>query len=443
MDFRRAIALAVLAGLAACAPARAGLPEYVQKPEPDYSWKLEKTNKIGEGTVYTIHLVSQNWQGIKWEHKLLVLQPKDVKPSSSMLLINTGGAPSGSMQAIGLTLTQRIGSPVAILFGVPNQPLFEGKKEDALIAETFCRFLDCKGQDESWPLLFPMVKSVVKSMDALQEFSKKEWNTELKDFIVSGASKRGWTSWLTGAADPRVRAIVPMVIDTLNMKPQMEHQVMCYGKPSDMVKDYVERKLIPMPPTDEAKRLWTMVDPYFYREKLKMPKLIVNGANDPYWTVDALNIYWNDLPGEKYVCIVPNAGHDLQEMPEKGIPNILTSRNRVLNATSAFTKLQIAGKPMPKLTWQHANADDGELKLSVQTSTSPKAARLWVAVSETKDFRKSRWKEQPAEIGNDGKSVVGTVAPPAKGFLAFYGELDFDGDGVPFTLSTQVRVAAP
>ena len=440
MFIRRATALALLAGLMACASARAGLPEYVKKPEPNFAWKIEKTNDLANGTVYTIDLVSQTWQGIKWEHKLLVLKPKDVKPASSMLLINTGGAPGGTMQAIGLQLTQRIGSPVAILFGVPNQPLFEGKKEDALIAETFCRFLDCKGEDESWPLLFPMVKSVVKAMDALQEFSKKEWDTELKDFIVSGASKRGWTSWLTGAADPRVRAIVPMVIDTLNMKPQMEHQLMCYGKPSEMVKDYVERKLIPMPPTPEAKRLWSMVDPYFYRDKLTMPKLIVNGANDPYWTVDALNIYWNDLPGEKYVTIVPNAGHDLQEMPEKGIPNILTSRQRVLNATSAFTKLQIAGKPMPKLSWEHGSAGDGKLRLVVQASPAPKAARLWVAESDSRDFRKSRWKEQPAKVSADGAQVIGVVTSPEKGYKAFYGELEFDADGLPFTLSTQVRV---
>ena len=181
--------------------ARAGLPEYVAKPEPNFAWNLEKTSNLGNGTVYTIHLVSQNWQGIKWEHRLLVLRPKDVKPTDTMLLLNTGGNPGGAMQYIALELTECIGSPIAILFNIPNQPLYGGKKEDALIAETFVRFLDNKGQDESWPLLFPMVKSVVKSMDVLQAFTKKEWNHEVKNFVISGASKRGWTSWLTGAAD--------------------------------------------------------------------------------------------------------------------------------------------------------------------------------------------------------------------------------------------------
>ncbi len=441
MAFYRFVGLSLLAGLTLLARASADLPEYVKKPEPAFAWKIDKTDKLPNGTVYTLDLVSQTWQGIEWKHKLLVLQPNDVKPTTSMLLINTGGNPNLGMQLIALELTKRIGSPVAVLFGIPNQPLFDGKKEDALIAETFVRFLDNKGKDDSWPLLFPMVKSVVKAMDALQEFSKREWDVELKDFVVTGASKRGWTSWLTGASDPRVRAIAPMVIDTLNMGPQMLHQVQCYGKPSDMVKDYVERKLIPMPNTDEAHRLWQMVDPYFYRDRLTMPKLIVNGANDPYWTVDALNLYWDDLKGDKYICIVPNAGHDLQEMPEEGRLDPIKARAKSLNAVSAFTRMQIEGKPMPKLTWKNTGAADGQLCLSMTSSDQPKSARVWVATSDTRDFRKSRWTARDVDFDADGKLAQCLIPPPAKGFLAYYGEVEYEFAGLPWSLSTQVRVA--
>ncbi len=87
-----------------------------------------------------------------------------------------------------------IKAPIAILYDIPNQPLLDGKKEDALIAETFVRALETK--DMSWPLLFPMAKSVVKAMDALQAFSKEELKLPVTQFVLSAprnaGGQRGW-----------------------------------------------------------------------------------------------------------------------------------------------------------------------------------------------------------------------------------------------------------
>ena len=214
-----------------------------------------------------------------------------------MLLWNTGGKASTSSALFGMQLAAKSQSPVALLFGIPNQPLFDGKKEDALIAETFVRFLETK--DSTWPLLFPMVKSLVKAMDALQAFTEKEFQQKVENFVVSGASKRGWTSWLTGAADKRVKAIAPLVIDTLNFQEQIPGQIKAFGTYSEQLADYTSRNLVPLPESKEGKTLWHWVDPYQYREKLTMPKMIINGANDPYWTLDALNNYWDGLKGDR------------------------------------------------------------------------------------------------------------------------------------------------
>jgi PhoPQ-activated pathogenicity-related protein len=417
----------VIAILMAPAIARADLLEYVKKKDDSFAWKLKEKKAHELGDIYDIELVSQTWQGIKWTHQLQIYVPKGVKPTDTIVLYNQGGKAGAGSIVFGMELAKKANAPVAILFGIPNQPLLGGKTEDALIAETFVRYL--KTGDGDWPLLFPMVKSLTKAMDCIQEFAQKEWNITVRFFVVSGGSKRGWTTWLTGAVDPRVKAIAPLVIDTLNMQAQMAHQLKSYGRYSEMIDDYVKRDLVPMPKTERALKLWSMVDPWVYREKITMPTMIINGANDPYWTVDALNLYWDDLKSPRWVCYVPNAGHNL--MQDKVNPM------RVANTLGAFARHQIHGVKMPELTWKHDDAD-GKARLTVTANAAPTKARLWVADADKRDFRKSAWKEQEAKI--DGKSVVGNVDMPAGNFRVFFGEMEYQIDGLTFFLSTQMRV---
>ena len=407
-----------------------GLQKYVARPETVYRWELKGKLERGTNTVFDLHLVSQDWQGIVWEHQLQVYQPAGVKPNATMLLWNQGGRATEGTIAFGMDLAQKIEAPVAFLYGIPKQPLFDGKTEDRLIAETFVRYLETK--DERWPLLFPMVKSLVKAMDALQEFTDREFKLPAKNFIVTGASKRGWTTWLTAASDSRVKAIAPMVIDTLNMKEQGPYQLKSFGKYSEQIHDYTERGLVPTPDTPEAQRLWAMVDPWVYRERLTLPKLIINGANDPYWTSDGLNLYWDDLKGDNWVIYVPNAGHNLEQRTENGGKD----RSRAVNALAAFAKHQTRDNPMPRLNWKHDD-DGNKARLTVESDHAPKAARLWIASAPTRDFRLTAWTEQSLTAG---KSIVGDVAPPTAGCTAFFAELDFEIDGLTHQLSTQMRI---
>jgi PhoPQ-activated pathogenicity-related protein len=406
---------------------RADLLDYVKKPDDSFSWKLKEKIDHPQGTIYDLHLVSQTWQNLKWEHQLQIYVPKGVKPTETIVLWNQGGKASVTSIVAGMEMARKANAPVAFLYGIPNQPLLDGKKEDALIAETFVRYL--KTEDNNWPLLFPMVKSLTKAMDAIQAFARQEWNFVVRFFVVTGGSKRGWTTWLTAVCDPRVKAIAPMVIDTLNMQAQLPHQLKSYGRYSVMIDDYVKRDLVPMPKTARAKKLWSMVDPWVYRDKLTMPTLIINGANDPYWTVDALNLYWDDLKSPRWVEYVPNAGHNLME---NGF-----DPTRVANTLGAFARHQIHGVKMPTLTWKH---DDpaGKPRLTVQSDPMPKIAHVWVADSATRDFRKSKWAPRRAVIGKD--SLTALIDPPAEGFRVFYGEMEYQIDGMTFYLSTQVRV---
>lgn len=406
------------------------LVDYVKKADTSFSWKLADKSETDAGTIYTFDLISQTWHDIKWDHKLQVFVPKGAKPQATMVLWNQGGTPSPASNVLAMQLAEKTRAPVAFLFGVPKQPLFDGKREDALIAETFVKYLETK--DGSWPLLFPMVKSVVRAMDAIQAFARQEWKFEVKSFIITGASKRGWTTWLTAATgDPRVKAIAPIVIDTLNMPEQMKNQVNAFGKPSEMIRDYTERKLVPIPDTSEARKLWQMIDPWVYREKLTLPKLIVNGANDPYWPLDALNSYWDDLKGEKWLLYVPNAGHDLREMDKDGKKELLPLR--AVNTLAAFFHSQIFDKPMPGMSWV-CDEKEGICRLAMTLPSKPKSVKVWQAEAPTRDFRKARWTEVSMA------KVPVEVTAPEKGFRAFFAETEYDVDQQPFTLSTQLRI---
>jgi PhoPQ-activated pathogenicity-related protein len=416
------------------APSTADLQKYVDNREPAFEWQLE--NKIDReqpgDRIYDLHFVSQVWQGKKWQHQLQIYRPADAAPSAAMFLWVTGGAATPEAISLGLELARKMKAPVAFVYHIPNQPLLEGNlREDDLIAETFVRYL--KSEDESWPLLLPMVKSVVKAMDVLQAFGKKEWSAPIDKFIVAGASKRGWTTWLTAAVDKRVGAIAPVVIDVLNMRAQMPRQLQAFGAYSSRLAAYSSRGLLPIPETPAGRRLLNMVDPWAYRDRLTMPKLIVNGTNDSYWTTDALNLYWDGIPNNKWVLYIPNAGHNLrrQDRPQR------EQWNDLITGLAAFSRHQISGTPMPRLRWKHESVN-GKLRLTIDAAPAPTGARLWIAQTATTDFRASRWRGQEVSF-SDGK-IIGEVAPPEKGHLAFFGELDYEIGGLSYRLSTQVRM---
>ncbi|MGH7136929.1 MAG: PhoPQ-activated protein PqaA family protein, partial [Pirellulales bacterium] len=292
-----------------------------------------------------------------------------------------------------------------------------------LISHTFQQFF--LTEDTTWPLLLPMVKSAVAGMNAVAELGKKEWELGIEEFTVTGASKRGWTTWLTAAADPRVTALAPAVIDTLNMPAQMPHQVASWGKPSEQIHDYTDRGLHKLLATPRGKRLVAIVDPYSYRHAIEQPKLIVLGTNDRYWPLDALNLYWPDLVGKKYILYVPNKGHGLGD------------HERTLGTLTALHRQAAGELKLADLDWQYSE-EPGKLRLRVTANEKPERIMAWLAESPTRDFREAHWSSQPMQPTTEGHEYV--LALPEKGLKAIFGEAVFPTDRGPYFLSTNVRI---
>jgi PhoPQ-activated pathogenicity-related protein len=409
-------------------PAAADLRRYIEADDGAYRWEAVAQTPRPDGTiVHELQLTSQIWQGMAWRHRLRIVAPAEPRhaPALALLLI-AGGDPADQQLHDAALMAARLGAPVAVLYDVPNQPLFGGLSEDDLLAYTFAKFLDTR--DATWPLLLPMVKGVVKAMDAAQAFLARQLRVAVDGFVVSGASKRGWTAWLTPVVDERVRAIAPLVYDNLDLARQLRHQQEAWGDVSGEIGAYTERRLPQRLLAGEpaAVELAALVDPFSYRQQLRVPKLIVLGTNDRYWPLDALNLYYDALPGERYLLYLANAGHDLRP-----------GRDRALAALMALFQHAAGRQRLPTLRWQ-VTADGGTLRLQLTADRPPQAVRAWLATAPSRDFRAARWQALPMPAEADGYVYRGRLPP--QHLTAIFAEAEYTAASGPFTLSTTVSV---
>ncbi|MGC4047545.1 MAG: PhoPQ-activated protein PqaA family protein [Armatimonas sp.] len=399
--------------------ADAPLDVFLKKPEPEFKWEKKAEKKVMGGTLHDLFFTSQVWQGRPWTHRLQLFIPEKNDYPDFCTLLNTGGGGSQAEETMGMLGAGQLGGAFAILYHIPNQPLY-GLTEDALIVYTWQKYLETG--DTSWPLHFPMAKAVLKAMDVLQAAQPS-----LKRFLITGASKRGWTTWLAGASrDKRIVGIAPMVIDILNVAKQTAHQLEMYGKPSEQVADYTAVGMDKILATPRGQELLKLEDPYSYRDRLTLPKLIILGTNDRYWSQDALNLYWKDLRGPKWVLYTPNSGHGLED------------RARVFATLSAFGRMLASRKRWPKQYWVYTPN-----YLKIDSDMPLESARIFTCTSDTTDFRDSKWTSIEKEVLY--RRQVGTaIDSPHRGYAATFLEVTYELEpGRKFTLSTQISILRP
>jgi len=418
------------------------LDQYIAQPDDSYRWKLVGKQEQPGGTVYLLDLVSQTWSPpgmvnrTVWQHWLTIVKPEKATGDTALLFIS-GGAngkePPGSAGREILAVAAASNVIVAELKMVPNQPLvFDGdgeeRVEDNIIGFTWDQFM--KTGDKTWPLQLPMTKSAIRAMDAIQEFlsSPEGSETRVEKFIVSGASKRGWTTWLTGAVDPRVCAIAPIVIDVLNVNLSMQHHYQAYGFWAPAIGDYVRHKVTHRRHFPEYQQLLQIVDPFAYRDRLTMPKCIINATGDQFFLPDSSQFYFEELRGEKHLCYIPNADHSLKD-------------SNAIETLASFVYCVANDIRRPTLDWSFV--DDNTIH--VQCDTKPKEVILWTARNETaRDFRVMTigkgFEKVPLEAISEGKYQA-EVDTPEEGWAAYFIECTFDnGAPTPLRLTTPVRV---
>jgi PhoPQ-activated pathogenicity-related protein len=275
-----------------------------------------------------------------------------------------------------------------------------------------------------------MTKSAVRAMDVVTAFttSSAGGGHGVTRFVVSGASKRGWTTWTTAAVDRRVIAIAPAVIDLLNVVPSFTHHWQAYGAWSDAVKDYVDQGLMDRINTPEFQALMRIEEPYEYRERLTMPKFIVNAAGDQFFLPDSSRYYFDDLRGEKHLRYVPNTDHSLD-------------KTDALESVQAFYAAIVTGTRRPSIRWTFER--DGSIK--VVSKQRADEVKVWQAINPSaRNFRLDAVGPayRSTVLKPSGPNTwVARVRPPPSGWIAFFVELTFPSGGkYPFKETTAVCV---
>jgi len=413
-------------------------------PDPSYQWNAAGNQTVSGVSVSLLEMTSQTWRNEKevdkpvWKHFLQVYKPDSPKPGIALLFIsggnNRGGKPNPD--PLMLSVAKDSGVICVELRQVPSEPLqFNGeaktRSEDGIIAYTWDKFL--RGGDETWPLHLPMAKAGVRAMDTLTAFLKTKEGGELNvdRFIVAGGSKRGWTTWLVAAADKRVVAIAPMVIDLLNMKPSFVHHYRAYGFWAPAIQDYTAMNIMNWMDTRRFKELLKVEEPFEFRDRFTMPKLIVNSAGDDFFLPDSSQFYYDKLPGEKHLRYVPNTRHNL------GDPS-------VAHSLAAFAESVATNQPRPDFSWK-VNRNAGTIE--VKAAQAPKEIKVWqVTNPKARDFRQTetnklgvKWTAEKVAL-TKGKYLA-KMPKPASGYTAFFVELVYDsGSKHPHTFTTEVNV---
>lgn len=376
-------------------------------------------------TGYQLTLNSQTWRSASevdrplWEHDMTIAAPW-FAGDDCIFLINGGSNPLRypSPDSTIATVCIFLNVNFAQLDQVPNEPLYFAdevnvrRSEDAILAYSLDKALDTSNWE--WPAHVAMTKAAVKAMDLIQRQVR-----QVDDFLVIGASKRGWTAWLTAGVDPRVKWCLPIVIDVLNFPEQVEHHWESYGTYSSAVQDYVDFDLFCRTHNaPNAPDLLNVVDPYRFISKFTMPKFIINASGDQFFLPDSTRYYYGAMPNQNQTWLryFPNKDHYME--------GVLDDYNNLLGILQWGSNM-MSGSSNPGINWTASTANG--IDVTIRSGT-PDSALLWQATNPNgRDFRLETvgpiYTSSPLSLVNGHYTAY--LPPPPQGWTAYFIEVTF------------------
>jgi hypothetical protein len=361
---------------------------------------------------------SGDWHGTHWTNRVRVFQPRrNLFPGTATLLFLMD--PFVWDGAGGQIAADETGTTFVMVYDVPNQPLFR-RREDGLLG--YSVQMMARTGDPTWSLAFPMTRSTVRSMDAVQAWSQKS-PVPIRKFVLIGFSKRGLSAWLA-APDPRVKALVSLGYNNLNLPGQAQLQRRNWGALSthwtQMIGTDFERQL-ETPSGQQLTRTW---DPFSFRDEIQIPKLLVDATNNDYWSLDSPSQFADALKGQTNWLYFANSGH---YMERSVLPMVQTS--------GAWIRRTLRGQSISNPT---LSTSPSRFDLRAPGATS---ATLFYATSQNRDFRRASWSQMPMGQNGSSWSAAPPLVPSSARFLAVFGSSDYPANAEAGAMQLSSRVA--
>jgi PhoPQ-activated pathogenicity-related protein len=334
------------------------LDEYIRKPESKFAWHdtgVVIDKMLFGSTATMLNVTSLEWldttkaigpNGALWTHQVMVVIPKKLTITNMSTVVMTGGcnadhgngtgpAPPTAKDeylAVADNIAYQTGGIVVAVYQIPNckmhfpsDPSGKAREEDALIAWAWYEYIQDPQHNPEWLPRLPMAKAGFQCMKAVEQYLSQKKIANINGWLVSGASKRGWTSWIVGAVTPtpdlpNVIAIAPLVPIVPDLIPEIHRQWKSYDGFTFAFTDYTAINFTQFLDGPEFSSALEIIDPIHYGERLaQIPKVVVLSSDDEFMQFDWSDIWYEKLTGEKHLLIAPNSEHSLAS----GIPEIL------------------------------------------------------------------------------------------------------------------------
>ncbi|WP_449430795.1 PhoPQ-activated protein PqaA family protein [Pseudomonas putida] len=377
-----------------------------------------------------LQMVSQQWapspvlEPRRWEHEVELHVPQDAVPGKALLVVNNGvrhgpqQTPDYAREALReVALKARIA--VVMVSDVPNQYVTfsdaeQPMREDVAVAHTWAHWLLDEAAAPELPLHVPMAAAASRAMDlATRELAGQ--GLAVERFIITGASKRGWSAWLTALADERVMAIIPSVIDVADASQMLVGLRQRYGGhlPAALW-PYQQAGVLQQLGSPAFERLMAMMDPMQYLDeegrRLAIPKYLVSASGDDFFAPDPVTDYQQRLPGQTSLRVLPNSDHG-------GVRQAVVS-----TLVPALTRLR-DGKPLPSVRVSKSGQAG---QMAVDFSEPPVAVKVWTANNgQDRDFRYACGVRYQSETLQPRQSFSLPRTPPTSGWQAQFVEAKF------------------